>query len=590
LETTGYLTPKLTSKTRIIAASTIVLAVILSALFVPPYLNSISNSSEGAIIIPMQTSQQPNWINASKLVNTLLQLNFQVYLLSEPIGAISGTHRGDFIIPVHQQPTGATVALSQYILYLSKQLNVTTTHAGNTQANVYPLNQAKVAVYYGGGVSGGSLEHIHALEQAGFSLSTVNENNMNVGDLSLFNVLTFPGGGPYLNSLNTADVDGIKQFVQGGGGYLGTCGGSVLGVELGLLDVQNVMKNFTGMLYEDWSDSRGPVILNITDSNSLIVNGYTGNLTSTYYRGPFISQVGSGVDVVCTYQASTPNLAVFDPETMNDPVNIEKYHFTLQPNEINLYWGTPSIVSGSYGEGKVVLSTTHPEILSESQRLFVNSVFYLSSGSQMRLNTQTAISQNPNLQTASLEPLNTAEISMANGVLSQLHQKAQTSQNIISGMEQLNYEDTGATGDYLELYVDDVASRTEALMGDLGTLTVDYSLLQASNQKTSLQINGTQISTESAQKIINYLLGLNGKLDTLSNVNQQLSDEMNTLQHLPANGTSQYYQAIRDLNRAESTTLYTLKDQVDFDLLSLTFQIHALTVEIEFLNYQAGQR
>jgi glutamine amidotransferase PdxT len=582
------LTPKLTSKTKILAVSTIILAIILSALLVPPYLNSISNSSEGAIIIPMQTSQQPNWINASKLINTLLQLNFKVYLLSEPIGAISGTHRGDFVIPVHQQSAGATSMLSQYILYLSKQLNVTITQAGNTQANVYPLNQAKVAVYYGGGVSGGSLEHIHALEQAGFSLSTVNQNNMNIGDLSQFNVLTFPGGGPYLNALNENDTNGIKQFVNAGGGYLGTCGGSVLGVELGLLDVQNVMKNFTGVMYEDWSDSRGPVILNVTDSNSLIVNGYSGNVTSTYYRGPFISQVGSGVDVVCTYQAATPDLAVFDPETMNDPVNIEKYHFTLQPNEINLYWGTPSIVSGSYGQGKVVLSTTHPEILSESQRLFVNCIFYLSSGSQIRLNTQQPNSS-PDLQTGSLEPLSTAAISQANEVLSQLHQKAQTSQNTISGMEQINYEDTGATGDYMELYVDDVASRTKALIGDLGTLTADYSILQASNQ-TSLQINGTQISTESAQKIINYLLGLNGKLDTLNSVNQQLSNEMNMLQHLPANGTSQYYQAITDLNRAESTTLYTLKDQVDFDLLNLTFQIHALTVEIEFLNYQAGQR
>jgi glutamine amidotransferase-like uncharacterized protein len=587
LETAGYLTPKLTSKTKIIAVSTVILVIILSALFVSPYLNSISNPEDDAIIIPMKTSQQPNWINASKLVNTLLHLNYQVYLLSEPIKAISGTYRGDFLIPIHQQP--AESLLSQYILFLSKQLNVTIMQAGSTQANVYPLNQAKVAIYYGNGVSGGSLEHIYALEQAGFSLSTVNENNMNIADLSQFNVLSFPGGGPYLNALNDQAVNGIKQFIHDGGGYLGTCGGSVLGVELGLLEVQNFRENVTGMQFKDWSDSRGPIILNITDSNSLIVNGFSGNVTSTYYRGPFISKVGSGVDVVCTYQAATPELLVFDPEIMNDPVVREKYNFTLQPNQINLYWGTPSIVSGNYGEGKVVLSTTHPEILAESQRLFVNSVFYLSSGSQIQLNPQQPNS-NPNLQTGSLEPLSTAAITQANQLLTQLHQKAQTSQNIISGLEQINYENTGATGDYLELYVDDVASRTQALIGDLGNLVAVYTNLQILNQKTSLQINGTQISTENAQKIINYVLGLNGKLDILSNINQQLSNEMNMLQHLPANGTSQYYQAIRDLNGAESTTLYTLKDQVDFDLLNLTFQIHALTVEIEFLSIQAGQR
>jgi glutamine amidotransferase-like uncharacterized protein len=586
LETTVYLTPKLPSKTKIITVTTVILVIILSAIFVSPYLNSISNPEDDAIIIPMQVSQQPNWINASKLVNTLLHLNYQVYLLSEPIKAISGTYRGDFIIPISQQP--AESLLSQYILYLSKQLNVTIMQAGSTQANVYPLNQAKVAVYYGNGVSGGSLEHIHALEQAGFSLSTVNENNMNIGDLSQFNVLTFPGGGPYLNALNDPAVNGIKQFIHDGGGYLGTCGGSVLGVKLGLLDIQNFKENVTGQQYEDWSDSRGPVILNITDSNSLLVNGFSGNVTSTYYRGPFISQVGSGVDVVCTYQAASSDLVVFDPEVMNDPAVKEKYNFTLQPNEINLYWGTPSIVSGNYGAGKVVLSTTHPEILSQSQRLFVNSVFYLSSGNEISLKTQQP-NRNADLQRGSLEPLSAVAITQANMVLSQLHQKAQISQNVISGLEQINYEDTGATGDYLELYVDDVASRTESLIGDLGNLTADYSVLQASNQ-TPLQFNGTQISTESIQKILNYTLGLNGKLDILNSVNQQLSDEMNTLLHLPPNGTSQYYKAISDLNKAESTTLYTIKDQVDFDLLNLTFQIHALTVEIEFLNFQAGQR
>ncbi|MCW4017668.1 MAG: BPL-N domain-containing protein [Candidatus Bathyarchaeota archaeon] len=571
------MTPKFAPQNKIILTSLLVIALILAALLVSPYLNSLHQQTD-AILVLMQPSQQPNWMNASKLINTLLQLNYPVYLLSEPISAVSNSHRGDFILPIPQ--SNEQSIFTQYINYLSEQLNVTITSVTKVQANVYPINQPNVAVYYGGGVSGGSLEHIHALQQAGFILSTVDENNMNLQDLSKFNVLTFPGGGPYLNVLTEENTNSIKQFVQNGGGYLGTCGGSVLGFKLDLLDVDNFMVGD----YPDWADLRGPLILNITDPQSLIVTGYQSNLTSTYYMGSFISRVGDDVDVICTYGAPTDELKEFGPEI------IDAYNVTIQPEEINLYWGTPSIVAGEYGNGKVVLSTTHPELLAESQRLFVNSIFYLSSGNQTQLKTQEPATYQ---QTGTLQALNPDSIAQASQLLIQLHQEASIAQETMDANQELNYRITGATGDYLKLYVDDVDSRTIMLLNDLGNLTLAYDILLSSELASGPWqfYNGAEFSTEMLPQIINQILDLNNKLTILTSTSQQLSNQMQQLnQAVALNNTSQYYPTIIDLNNQESTTLYTLKGEVEYDLLNITFQMDALKIQLDFLDFQASQQ
>jgi glutamine amidotransferase-like uncharacterized protein len=448
------------------------------------------------------------------------------------------------------------------------------------QANVYPLNQANVAVYYGGGVSGGSLEHIHALQQAGFSLFTVDENNMTLPDLCRFNVLTFPGGGPYLKALTEENTNSIKQFVQNGGGYLGTCGGSVLGFKLDLLDVDNFMVGD----YPDWADLRGPLILNITDPQSLIVNGYQSNLTSTYYMGSFISHVGDDVDVICTYGAPTDKLKEFGPEI------IDAYNVTIHPEEINLYWGTPSIVAGEYGNGKVVLSTTHPELLSESQRLFVNSIFYLSSGNQTQLKTQEPATYQ---QTGTLPALNPDSIAQANHLIVQLHQEASVAQQIMDANQELNYRVTGATGDYLKLYVDDVASRTMMMLNDLGNLTLAYDNFLSSELASGPWqfYNGTEFSAEMLPQIINQILDLNNKLAILTSTSQQINNQMQQLnQAIALNNTSQYYPTIININNQESSTLYTLKGEVEYDLLNITFQMEVLQIQLDFLEFQASQQ
>ena len=204
----------------------------------------------------MQTDLQPNLMNAVKLVNRLLYLNVSVYWLAEPLpisvdGAEYASASGDFIIPFYQSLSCGNVLYStvflQYVEMPSTEFDVSVIKIrGNVEVHAYPLNQAKVAVFYGGGVTGDSLEHIYPLEEAGFSLGIVREENLRRGELSEYNVITFPGGGPYGNYLSEEDMESIRDFVRLGGGFLGTCGGLILGIELGLLDACLLALNVMG--------------------------------------------------------------------------------------------------------------------------------------------------------------------------------------------------------------------------------------------------------------------------------------------------------------------------------------------------------
>ena len=68
-------------------------------------------------------------------------------------------------------------------------------------------------------------------------------------DLSRFHAILFPGGPhfPMLEDLGKAGQDKIREFVRGGGGYIGCCGGAYLAERLGIAAVLNLGGNIGSM-------------------------------------------------------------------------------------------------------------------------------------------------------------------------------------------------------------------------------------------------------------------------------------------------------------------------------------------------------
>jgi glutamine amidotransferase-like uncharacterized protein len=584
-----------------------VLAIFLTALFHLANINKVKSQEPTVYFISLQTDLQSNWMNAVKLVNRLLHLNVSVYWLAEPLDiSVGGSEyalaSGDFIIPFYQGLPLDNILYStvfpQYVKELSTEFNVSVLKIrGNVEVHAYPLKPARVAVFYGGGVTGGSLEHIYPLEEAGFSLGIIREANLRQGELPKYNVITFPGGGPYGNYLSEEDMESIRDFVRLGGGFLGTCGGMVLGIELGLLDAEAAMAG----QYEAYANLRGPVLLNVTQPSSPVVFGCSTFFESTYFMGPFISRVGSDVETFCSYRSSTENLSLYFPEIM------KAYNFTPQTEVINNFWGSPSIIAGKYGAGKVVLSTVHPEILPSSQRLFINSIFYLSSGEETLLKTSQHqyVMKTPktDLYHESLGMLNNTLCHQVSGLLSTLNETSSNTRGVLTGLEETNYQIVGVTGEYLTLFLDDVNSRSSSLLVQLNELINFYEGLESFK---ALLNNGQPLhaisplirsqlllSIESLQKrilnIYHSLLKLGDLIDIMDTAEEELLDEKLLLQQILTSNMSieDRYLQIISLHASESLTLCNLKDNLDCHLLNWSFEIRSILIEAHFLNYAA---
>jgi len=584
----------------------VVLLLIFTALFSSVYLIMVENQKPWAYVISMKPDLRANQMNAAKLVNTLLHLNASAYWLAEPLdilvdGVEYAFDSGDFIIPSYPGLSCGNILCStvspQYVEKLSAAFNVSVLKTRrNIEVRAYPLKQAKVAVFYGGGVTGGSLEHIYPLEEAVFSLGIVREENLRRGELSEYDVITFPGGGPYENYLSEEDMESIRDFVRLGGGFLGTCGGMVLGIELGLLDAEVAIAG----QYGAYANLRGPVLLNVTQSSSPVVFGYSKFLESTYFMGPFISRVGSDMETICSYYSSTENLSLYFPEIT------KAYNFSAQTEVINDFWGSPSIIAGKYGAGKVVLSTVHPEILPSSQRLFINSIFYLSSGEEILLKTAHPYvmkTPKPDLHHERLGMLNNTLCSQVRGLMSTLKERSSNARGVLTGLEETNCHIVGVSGEYLTLFLDDVNSRSSGLLVQLDELIDFYEGLESikvllKNRQPlhaipSLIRSDLLLSIESLQEripsVYHSLLKLEELIDIMDIAEDEMVDEKLLLQQILTSNmsTEDRYQHIINLHASESLTLCNLKDNLDYYLLNWAFEIRSVLIEAHFLNYAA---
>lgn len=561
------------------------------------HLDRIKTPEPIAFFISMQDDQQYNWMNPIKLVNQLLHLNISVYWLAEPtdISVNESPYtlaKGDFIIPLQQNNLQDNLNYSsylpQYIGELSADLNVQVLNfSSNIAVRAYPLKEAKVAVFYGGGTTGGSLEHIQPLEQAGFTLGIIREENLNGKELSEYNVITFPGGGPYNKYLTAEEMEAIRQFVRDGGGFLGTCGGMMVGVELGLLDVEPAMAGE----YAASADLRGPVLLNLTQSFTPIVSGCPTILESTYFMGPFISGVGSDVEIVASYDSATENLSLYFPEIM------EAYNYTPQQDVIDVFWGSPAILSGKYAAGKVVLSSVHPEILLSSQRLFINSILYLSSSEEivLKVSEYSAITETPQADLNNENPaqLNETLYSDLIDLMQMFNDKSSNLAVILEGLEETNYQIVGVSGDYLNLFLEDIDSRSSFLFAQLEKLHGFYGDFENFKVRSNASLEGSYlgVSIENLQRkildVYNSMLELQELIPLLETVEEELLYAKFLLEQISSSTASvaERHQQIFDLHAYESQILGYLKDETNYHLLTWSFETESILVEAHFLNY-----
>ncbi|MBE9511880.1 MAG: hypothetical protein IMY71_13500, partial [Bacteroidetes bacterium] len=179
----------------------------------------------------------------------------------------------------------------------------------------------------------------------GYTVELVNSEYINEKGLNDFKLLCIPGGDMYRYSQDLSQ-DGkkkIKNFINDGGSYIGICGGAYFASETVIWQGNQLSMTPLGLFQgsaEGTIDSivpypqRGMCQVNIVDTVHAITHSISTPQWILYYWGPVLKPKTSEVTILGKYSA----------------VN------------------QPAILAFDYGQGRVFITGTHPEIEEDSDR------------------------------------------------------------------------------------------------------------------------------------------------------------------------------------------------------------------------------
>ncbi|MEN8263198.1 MAG: BPL-N domain-containing protein [Nitrospirota bacterium] len=233
-----------------------------------------------------------------------------------------------------------------------------------------------------------------ALKGQGLPFELIRAEDIKAGKLDRYKMLFVPGGWASNKSraLEETGLAVIRDFVAKGGSYLGFCGGAGLATKTkGGIGLLNVKRRPTKERVPSFS---GEIELNLKSHPIWKTAGENHNQRttddgrrSTVFHAWWPSQLiveDNDVEVLATYgnalsDSFSSDLNVGDVELNGDWAALENiYKINLDPERL---LNEPSVIEGTYGKGKVVLSLVHfdtPDDLN-GQQVLLNLWEYLAN-------------------------------------------------------------------------------------------------------------------------------------------------------------------------------------------------------------------
>lgn len=183
-------------------------------------------------------------------------------------------------------------------------------------------------------------------------------------------VVMFPGGSGdgQFDAIGEGGRAAVTKFVETGGGYIGTCGGGFLadpgrccseklpdsycGGEMGCFASNMSLAIVAASAQEPWDRGHGNVTI---------------RLTAAAVRELRLPSAWAHEDVEIVYWQGPIMHPYKDPEHPGLPPYVSRAKFTSEVNTVHPKWTTgqmlnaDAIVTTSYGEGRVLVSSPHPE-------------------------------------------------------------------------------------------------------------------------------------------------------------------------------------------------------------------------------------
>ena len=189
-------------------------------------------------------------------------------------------------------------------------------------------------------------------------VTMVNGKDIRNGKLKDLDLLMVPGGSSskQCKAMGEAGMAEIRRFVAEGGAYLGVCAGyhcALRGKErIGLFTYRRRENGYGGL---------AALRVELTEKAEKVLGIPKGNYNVRYSHGPIVR--------------SAPDTAPSDVEAKTEVIGF--YRGTVSPagsRGID-FFGAPAVLFGTYGKGKVVATSCHPESRTASWPIALGCVY-----------------------------------------------------------------------------------------------------------------------------------------------------------------------------------------------------------------------
>ncbi|MEO2146145.1 MAG: BPL-N domain-containing protein [bacterium] len=229
-----------------------------------------------------------------------------------------------------------------------------------------PKHSLRVAVFDGSGTGKNSARHMRSIIAADGTcvVRPIGSHDIRAGALDQFQVIVHPGGSgsAQAKALGESGRAAEIQFVRQGGGYLGVCAGAYLAAcnydwSLGLLDAKVIDR-------EHWRRGTGSIPVEWTPLGKKSLSPHSTAAQSLHFE----IQYANGPIFL---PAQKPHLKDFEP------LLIYRGEVTQNGAPSGIMPGTPAIIRSTFGKGRAMAFSPHPEKTEGHHVFLLNSLEWL---------------------------------------------------------------------------------------------------------------------------------------------------------------------------------------------------------------------
>ncbi len=345
------------------------------------------------------------WKRACRLVNTLLREGAEIRWATEPFGARTADGamldlaRGTYLV------SDLKLASLQMLEAAQARYGIYTQAVESIDSFVGLLLQPLRIALYGGG--GAPFNHARIFAELGFHAEFISPQEVRAGGLEDYDLFGVPGGGGLamigqLTPLGEVGCRRIKDWVQRGGMYIGSCAGSfdaaiVADSFLQVCPEQRQMQLVNALIWNrgdtEWIGLESPGI-GVIQSRNLrpdhpVMFGLPERFDITHYNGPLFDTDTSALPDASDAIALSAVAGAGEDFTYSE--RFLRFSESQQPETTLLGGavdeGIANIVSGYNGLGRVLLFGSHPEFgynlamdeWAAPARMLANAAFWQSA-------------------------------------------------------------------------------------------------------------------------------------------------------------------------------------------------------------------